>query len=92
MGLSDETLAAMRKGGVLQIAWLSEEAVRTSLAGAAQGVADLRTCGAQVSAQHRVRLAAQEEAPRPRRSGGPRQGRRRRAARRRQGPDRGRGG
>jgi hypothetical protein len=61
MGLSDETLAAMRKGGTLQIAWLSEEAVRTSLAGAAQGLADLRTCGGQVSAQHRARLAAQEE-------------------------------
>jgi len=62
MALSDETLAAMRKGGTLQIAWLSEEAVRTSLAGAAQGLADLRTCGAQVAAQHRARIAAQEEA------------------------------
>jgi len=61
MGLSDETLAAMRKGGTLQIAWLSEEAVRASLAGAAQGISDLRTCGAQVSAQHRARLAAQDE-------------------------------
>ena len=61
MALSDETQAAMRKGGTLQIAWLSEEAVRASLAGAAQGLADLRTCGGQVSAQHRARLAAQEE-------------------------------
>ncbi len=61
MALSDETLAAMRRGGTLQIAWLSEEAVRASLAGAGQGLADLRTCGAQVSAQHRARLAAQEE-------------------------------
>ncbi|MDB5423616.1 MAG: hypothetical protein JWQ29_1032, partial [Phenylobacterium sp.] len=61
MGLSDETLSAMRRGGTLQIAWLSEEAVRTSLAGAAQGIADLRTCGAQVAAQHRARLAAQED-------------------------------
>jgi hypothetical protein len=61
MALSDETQAAMRRGGTLQIAWLSEEAVRASLAGAAQGLADLRTCGAQVSAQHRARLAAQEE-------------------------------
>ena len=62
MSLSDQTLAAMRRGGTLQIAWLSEEPVRASLAGAAQGIADLRTCGAQVSAQHRARLAAQEEA------------------------------
>jgi hypothetical protein len=62
MALSDETQAAMRKGGTLQIAWLSEEAVASSLAGAAQGLADLRICGAQVSAQHRARLAAQEEA------------------------------
>ena len=61
MALSDETQAAMRRGGTLQIAWLSEEAVRTSLAGAGQGLTDLRTCGAQVSAQHRARLAAQEE-------------------------------
>jgi hypothetical protein len=62
MGLSDETLAAMRKGTALQIAWLSEESVRTSLAGASQGLADLRTCGAQVAAQHRARIAAQDEA------------------------------
>ena len=61
MNLSDETLSAMRKGGTLQIAWLSEEAVRVSLAGAAQGIADLRTCGAQVSAEHRARRAAQDE-------------------------------
>lgn len=61
MALSDETLAAMRKGGTLQIAWLSEEPVRVSLAGAAQAIADLRTCGAQVAAQHRARLDAQEE-------------------------------
>jgi hypothetical protein len=62
MTLSDETLGAMRKGGTLQIAWLSEEAVRASLAGAAQGITDLRTCGAQVSSEHRARRAAQDEA------------------------------
>ena len=62
MALSDDTLGAMRRGGTLQIAWLSEEAVRASLAGAAQGLADLRVCGAQVSAQHRARLTAQEDA------------------------------
>jgi hypothetical protein len=61
MTLSDETLAAMRKGGTLQIAWLSEEPVRVSLAGAAQAMADLRVCGAQVAAQHQQRLAVQEE-------------------------------
>jgi hypothetical protein len=62
MSLSDETLGAMRKGGTLQIAWLSEEAVRVPLAGAAQGIADLRTCGAQVSAEDRARRAALDEA------------------------------
>lgn len=61
MALSDETLAAMRKGGTLQIAWLSEEPVRVSLAGASQAIADLRVCGAQVAAQHQARLAVQEE-------------------------------
>lgn len=61
MTLSDETLGAMRKGGTLQIAWLSEEAVRVSLDGAAQGIADLRICGAQVSAQDRARRAALDE-------------------------------
>lgn len=62
MALSNETLGAMRRGGTLQIAWLSEEAVRASLAGAAEGLADLRVCGAQVFAQHRARLMAQEDA------------------------------
>lgn len=62
MSLSDETLGAMRKGGILQIAWLSEEAVRVPLAGAAQAIADLRICGAQVSAEDRARRAAQDEA------------------------------
>jgi hypothetical protein len=57
MGLSDETLAAMRHGKTLQIAWLSDEAVSASLAGAGQGIADLKTCGAQVAGQHRVREA-----------------------------------
>lgn len=61
MALSEETLAALRRGGTLQIAWLSEEPVRVSLAGAAQAIADLRTCGAQVAAQHQSRLAVQEQ-------------------------------
>jgi len=57
MRLSDETLAAMKRGKTLQIAWLSDEGVSGSLAGAAQGIADLRTCGAQVAAQTRAREA-----------------------------------
>ena len=57
MNLSDETLAALRRGKALQVAWLAEEAVSASLAGAGQGIADLKTCGAQVAGQHRVREA-----------------------------------
>jgi hypothetical protein len=60
MRLSDETLAALKRGRTLQIAWLSDEAVSGSLAGAAQGIADLRTCGAQVAAELRSRLAQLE--------------------------------
>jgi hypothetical protein len=54
MALSDETLAALKRGKTLQIAWLSEEAVGASLAGAAQGIADLKTCGVQVAARKRA--------------------------------------
>jgi hypothetical protein len=54
MNLSDETLAALRRGKTLQVAWLSDEAVSASLVGAGQGIADLRTCGAQVAGQHRA--------------------------------------
>ena len=57
MNLSDETLSAMRHGKTLQVAWLSDEAVSASLAGAGQGLADLKTCGAQVAGQHRAREA-----------------------------------
>jgi len=60
MGLSDETLSAMRHGKILQIAWLADEAVSASLSGAAQGIADLKTCGAQVASQHRAREAELE--------------------------------
>ncbi|MBS0360105.1 MAG: hypothetical protein JSR98_01890 [Proteobacteria bacterium] len=55
MNLSDETLAALRHGKTLQIAWLGDEAASTSLAGAGQGFADLRACGAQVMGQRRAR-------------------------------------
>jgi hypothetical protein len=57
MNLSDETLAALRRGKTLQVAWLSDEAVSASLSGAGQGLADLKTCGAQVAGQHRLREA-----------------------------------
>jgi hypothetical protein len=60
MDLSGETLSALRHGKTLQIAWLSDEAVSASLAGAAQGIADLKTCGAQVASQHRAREAGLE--------------------------------
>lgn len=60
MNLSPETLTAMRHGKTLQVAWLAEEAVSASLAGANQGIADLRTCGAQVASQHRTREAELE--------------------------------
>jgi hypothetical protein len=57
MALSEETLAALKRGKTLQIAWLSDEAVSGSLAGAAQGITDLKTCGAQVAARKRAREA-----------------------------------
>ena len=60
MGLSEETLNAMRHGKILQIAWLSDEAVSASLAGAGQGIVDLKICGAQVAGQHRTREAELE--------------------------------
>ena|SRR5579862_680168 len=65
MGLSDETLAALRHGKTLQIAWLTDEAMSASLSGASQGIADLKTCGVQVSAQYHAR-EAQREAQRAR--------------------------
>ena len=57
MNLSDETLAALRRGKTLQVAWLVDEAVSASLSGAGQGIADLKICGAQVAGQRRVRDA-----------------------------------
>ena len=62
MLLSDETVAALRKGGTLLIAWLSDEPVSARLTGSEQGLNDLRICGAQVAAQHRANLAARQEA------------------------------
>ena len=57
--LSEETLAAMRKGAILDVAWLADEPVSTPLAGSVQGLADLRTCGAQTAQRHRERTAAE---------------------------------
>jgi DNA segregation ATPase FtsK/SpoIIIE-like protein len=58
--LSEESLAALRKGRTLQIAWLTDETLSAALAGSERGLADLRTCGAQVAADHRARLAAEQ--------------------------------
>jgi len=60
--LSEETEAAMRRGGSLGVAWLSEEPLTGSLAGSQQGLADLRVCGAQTAARHRERTAAEQAA------------------------------
>ena len=60
MNLSDETLAALRRGKTLQIAWLGDEAVSASLSGAGQGFIDLKSCGAQVMGQRRARDAQAE--------------------------------
>jgi hypothetical protein len=62
MQLSAETLTALRKGASLQISWLADEPVQTSLAGSEQGLADLRTCGAQVARRFRDGQAAERDA------------------------------
>jgi hypothetical protein len=60
--LSEETETAMRKGGTLGIAWLTEEPLQAPLAGSEQGLVDLRVCGAQTAARHRDRAAADQAA------------------------------
>lgn len=62
MTLSEETLEALRKGKSLSIAWLADEPVSAMLGGSEQGLTDLTTCGAQVSAQHKIDVAARDEA------------------------------
>lgn len=62
MALSAESLAALRKGSVLQIGWLADEPVQMGLQGSDQGLADLRTCGAQVAQRARAEAAARDEA------------------------------
>jgi len=60
--LSAETLAALRKGGALQIGWLADEPVQIGLAGSEQALADLKTCGAQVAQRFHDQQAAREAA------------------------------
>lgn len=55
--LSEETEAAMKRGGRLGVAWLTEEPLSASLAGSEQGLRDLRVCGAQAATRHRERAA-----------------------------------
>jgi hypothetical protein len=61
MTLSDETIAALRRGGTLLIAWLADEPMSAKLVGSEQGIADLRICGAQVNGQYHAQLAAKQE-------------------------------
>jgi hypothetical protein len=56
--LSEDSEAAMKRGGTLGVAWLSEEPLTAPLGGSERGMQDLRTCGAQVAARHRDRAAA----------------------------------
>ena len=60
--LSEDTQAALRKGKLLQVAWLADEPMRASLSGSEQALPDLKTCGAQVSARYRDQLAADARA------------------------------
>ncbi|CAN7218641.1 hypothetical protein LJR219_000733 [Phenylobacterium sp. LjRoot219] len=60
--LSADSLAALRKGATLQIGWLADEPVQMGLKGSEQGLADLRTCGAQVAARFRAQQAARQDA------------------------------
>lgn len=58
--LSEETLAAMRKGSTLGVAWLTDEPLQASLGGSEQGLVDLRICGVQTASRHRDRVAAEQ--------------------------------
>jgi hypothetical protein len=57
--LSEETETAMKRGGTLGVAWLSEEPLTVSLAGSERGLRDLRVCGAQAATRHRERAAVE---------------------------------
>lgn len=60
--LSEETLAAMRKGAMLDIVWLAEEPLSAPLAGSEQGLVDLRVCGAQTASRYRERTVSEQAA------------------------------
>jgi hypothetical protein len=62
MQLSAETVAALRRGGVLQIGWLVDEPVQARLTGSDQGLTDLKVCGAQVAARFRAQQSAERDA------------------------------
>lgn len=57
--LTEETEAAMKRGGTLGVAWLSEEPLSAPLAGSERGLRDLRTCGAQAATRHRSQAATE---------------------------------
>lgn len=57
--LSEETEEAMKRGGTLGVAWLTEEPLSVSLAGSERGLRDLRVCGAQAATRHRERAAVE---------------------------------
>lgn len=59
--LSQDALAALRKGLVLQIGWLADEPVAVGLTGSDQAITDLRTCGAQVAERFRAEEADRRE-------------------------------
>jgi hypothetical protein len=60
--LSEETEAAMKKGGTLGVAWLTDEPLSAPLAGSEQGLADLRVCGAQTASRYREKVASEQAA------------------------------
>jgi len=60
--LSEDTEAAMKRGGTLGVAWLSEEPLTGSLAGSERGLRDLRVCGAQAASRRRAETVAETAA------------------------------
>jgi hypothetical protein len=58
MTLSDESLAALRHGGTLEIDWLASEPITMPLGATDQGLTDLNTCGQQVFGQFQATQAA----------------------------------
>lgn len=60
--LTEEAEAAMRRGTMLGVAWLTEEPLTAPLGGSERGLQDLRTCGAQAATLRRERTAAEAAA------------------------------